>query len=639
MKTRLLYLILIYLLAFPLPAQHHIPDFVAIEQRQAQALRQFQASPHTGDYDLTHTALYLRVDPRLDTINGYAEHRFTALTSMTDIYFDMDAALTADSVIYHQTHLSFSQSNGQIRITLPSSLAAGSTDLLRIYYHGNPASTGFGSFETSVHNQVPILWTLSEPYGAMGWWPTKQDLIDKIDSIDITIDYPALIDGHAMQGVSNGLVAHDTIINGRRITRWHHGHPIPAYLVAIAVTDYARFDLQAGIFQSFPVQNYVYPEDSARAAGQLPVIVDIMDYYESVFGQYPFSDEKYGHAQFGWGGGMEHTTITFVGGFSRGLIAHELAHHWFGDNITCASWPDIWINEGFATYSEALTQEYLDGQAAFEGWRRYAIRGITRRPHGGVYKHGADTLNIGELFSWYNTYLKGAMVLHMLRFRLGDSTFFDGLRNFLQNYSYDFASTEDFRQIMEQTSGSDLQEFFNDWVYGKGFPDYRVNWQQISSGVYNVSLKQNPTDNSVDFFETPLRIRLTGDSSQVYDTIVFHDHNNQSFVLTPGFDATGIEINPGANILIGQTEYLRSPAYRWTADLLQFPNPIGDSWQVWIREPARFHRMYLADMTGKIILDGLRPFREIHTGFLPAGTYLLVVETDDKVLTEKLIKP
>jgi len=182
-----------------------------------------------------------------------------------------------------------------------------------------------------------------------------------------------------------------------------------------------------------------------------------MNLYTTLFEEYPFANEKYGHAQFGWGGGMEHTTVSFMGSFGRNLIAHELAHQWFGNKITCGSWKDIWLNEGFATYLSGLTIENLDGNSAFITWKQQRINSITSQPNGAVYLTDSDTTSVNRIFNGRLSYDKGSMVLHMLRKKLGDADFFQGLKNYLAdaNHAYGYAKTEDFIAIMETTSGQD----------------------------------------------------------------------------------------------------------------------------------------------------------------------------------------
>ena len=251
------------------------------------------------------------------------------------------------------------------------------------------------------------------------------------------------------------------------------------------------------------VQNYVYPEDSLAATDDTPMLIAQMQLYSNLFGEYPFANEQYGHAQFNYGGGMEHQTMSFMGGFSFELMAHELAHQWFGDKVTCGSWEDLWLNEGFATYLSGLCYEHL----APEKWLpfKYSQRdNITSRPDGSVRVQ--DTTSIQRLFSGRLTYAKGGFLVHMLRWVCGDDAFYAGCRNYLSDpaLQYGSARTPQLKAHLEAASGMDLTEFFADWYVGEGYPIYKIRWSQNMDNTVTVEVNQTTSHPSVPFFEMPI---------------------------------------------------------------------------------------------------------------------------------------
>jgi aminopeptidase N len=603
------------------------PSYVELEKASAGKKMSFRPSSQTGNYDWIYQRLDLFVHPGIDTIHGNTSVYFKFYNNSDHLTLDLSNRLQVESVQYHGQPVSFNQtSTDELNIRFPSAIPAGNLDSVQIVYAGHPQNhTGFGSFLLDSHNGVPVIWTLSEPYGAKDWWPCKQDLIDKLDSIDVILHYPREINGEIMQGVSNGIIVLDTAGGGIRTTHWRHRYPIPAYLVAIAVTNYRKYSHTAGIFTSFPVDNYVYPEDYSYASNKTPVIEDLIAFYESLYGEYTFSHEKYGHAQFGWGGGMEHSTITFIVDFTRGLMAHELAHQWWGDDVTCGSWSDIWINEGFATYSEALTQEYFDGERAFYYWKRYADNLISREPHGSVYVYGNDTLDVGRVFEWRLSYLKGAMVLHMLRKQLGDNTFFLFLRRFRALFSHAYATTEDFKNTLENETGRDWDEFFDDWIYGKGFPSFNVQWQYISGTTYHVQIDQYVSDSSVDFFETPLKLRFkSGANNRIFDTIVELTPGNRDFYIRLDTLYDQLEVDPEYDIIRGQINTTFTGSFDWGNDTVRiFPNPAVSHFTVLVKNPGNIREMFLFDAGGKIIRRNIQPNCSVPTDNLSSGVYFL----------------
>lgn len=333
----------------------HIAD---LESQARASLLNFRSAKETNNYDLKYHRLEWTVDPGERYISGTVTSYFVPTAAgFQSMYFDLSDFLEVSVVRYRGQALTFSQNGSNLlAIESPTVLPMGRLDSLSVTYAGVPPRNGFGSFSTKTHGpaKTPVLWTLSEPYGARDWWPCKQDLNDKVDSIDILVSTPA-----QYRVASNGLLVSERTNDNQKTYHWRHRHPIPAYLIAIGVTNYAVYSdyvpLENG--DAIEVLNYVYPEREAEIRQATKNTVAIMQFFNERFGLYPFADEKYGHAQFGFGGGMEHQTMSFMGGWSFSLQAHELAHQWFGDKITCGSWRDIWLNEGFATYLDGLTIE------------------------------------------------------------------------------------------------------------------------------------------------------------------------------------------------------------------------------------------------------------------------------------------
>ncbi len=380
-------------------------------------------------------------------------------------------------------------------------------DSILISYEGVPPENGSGSFTNAQHSGVPIVSTLSQPYGAADWWPCSQDLNDKVDSVLLVLSVPP-----GNRAAANGMLISEEHRTDRSIYRWKHKHPMAAYLVGVSVTNYAVYSdyvpLENG--KSIEILNYVYPETLENTKLQTKSIIKPFQFYNELFGLYPFADERYGHAQWQWGGGMEHQTMSFMGSFGYDLMAHELAHQWFGDFVTCASWKDIWLNEGFATYLTGLCYERDLGGIYWEPFKRLSIKRVLSKPDGSVYCY--DTTNIDRIFDDRLSYSKGAMVLHMLRWEMGDENFFKALNNYLYDpkLSNKYATTEDLIAHAEAVTGSSYREFFNDWIYGEGYPTYSLGYRLGADHAVELELGQVQSSAKVEFFEMDVPVRLYG---------------------------------------------------------------------------------------------------------------------------------
>ena len=597
---------------------------------------------NTGNYDLKYHRLELDIDPGVSFISGDITSYFTAKSNMSTITFDLSSNMTVSQVLQRGNLLSFSHLGDELIITLPSTLNTGTLDSLTVSYSGNPQFSGLNSFEQNQHNGDPIIWTLSEPYGAKGWWPCKQDLIDKIDSIDVFMTTPRFNPSNEEYiAVSNGLEQSQVLSGNEKTTHFKHRYPIPAYLIAIAATNYSVFTQTVpNNGNPFDIVNYVYPEDLASAQANTAVTVPIMNLFNNLFEEYPFANEKYGHAQFGWGGGMEHTTVSFMGNFSRNLIAHELAHQWFGNKITCGSWKDIWLNEGFATYLSGIVIENLDGNNAFTTWKQQRNNSITAAPNGAVYLTDTDTTSVSRIFSGRLTYNKGAMVLHMLRKKLGDATFFQALQDYLNTsaHAYDYAKTEDFITIAETTSGEDLTEFFDDWLYNQGYPSYTVSWNQPSVNQVSITLEQTQSDASVSYFEAPVPIRLIGTLGEQMDLVLDHTFNQQNFLETVNFTVQTVLFDPESDLISRNNNVLLSTdEFDFNNEFIVYPNPTTSVLNVQKPQATAVSEIRVYNTLGQLI--NLLPWNtSIDTSSWSSGLLFVQFQTNQGVITKSVLK-
>jgi len=611
-------------------------ELIESEAKSASKIIVHKANINTANYDITYHKLEFTVDPAIAFINGIISTTFTAKSIMNTVTFDLSNNMTVSEVTQNGTVLNHSQSTNELVITLSQSLAQGQETTVKITYSGNPISSGFGSFEQATHNGAPIVWTLSEPYGAMGWWPCKQDLNDKIDAIDVFITAPK-----QYVSVSNGLEQGQVVTGSTKTTHFKHGYPIPAYLIAFAITNYEVYShTVTNNGNPFDIVNYVYPEDLTTAQSQTGITVDIMNVFTELFGEYPFADEKYGHAQFGCRCGMEHTTVSFMGNFNRGLIAHELAHQWFGNKITCGSWKDIWLNESFATYLSGLTIENLDGNDSFIQWRESKNNSITSSPNGAVYLSDQDTTSVGRIFNGRLSYNKGSMVLHMLRRKLGDATFFQSLKNYLAdpNLAYGYAKTPDLITHFEAVNGENLTEFFKDWIYNQGYPSYSLKWYQQQTNQIKITLNQNQSDVSVSFFEAPVPVRVHGENGEILNLVLNNNSNGEEFTEAVTFKVTKVEIDPDSHLISKNNSVTLGIDDEVLASQFSvFPNPVTN--ELTVKNPNQIHieKITIFNSLGQLERQ-LKNVNTINVSTLMNGLHFLRIQTEQGVFHKSFLK-
>ncbi|MBS1496683.1 MAG: T9SS type A sorting domain-containing protein [Bacteroidetes bacterium] len=601
-----------------------------------------QGSLSSDNYDIKYFRCEWEVDPAVRYINGKVTMYFYVPASTSSITLDLSSHLITDSVTCHGQSVGFLHPAEALAINFANAIAANTLDSVSIYYHGVPGNTGFGSFIQDSHLGTPVIWTLSEPYGAKDWWPCKTNLGDKADSIDVYITHPS-----NYKAASNGLLQSETLINGgtKMITHWKHRYPIASYLVCFAVTNYSVFNntVQLGNI-TLPMLTYCYPENLALFQANTPMVLSALQLYHNTFGDYPFIKEKYGHVQFGWGGGMEHQTSTFIITPEEGLMAHELGHQWFGDKITTGSWEDIWLNEGFATFCAAFYMETAHPQNKL-GNRKAVLDNITSLPNGSVKVD--DTTNVGRIFDGRLTYNKGSYLLNMLRFKLGDSVFFSGLRKYQKDPAviYGYARTADLQRNLEQVSGIDLSNFFKEWYAGQGYPSYHVSWSQLGTQSVQIKMNQTTSDASVPFFELPVALTFKN-ATQQKTVIVDNKINNEIFVKNIGFAADTVLVDPEYWLITknNTTEKLALPNSGKGAVEI-YPNPATGPLTVYLHDFAASNAsLQIYNALGQMVLSkNIQLINGAELIQLPMsnfshGIYMVKVIADNKKFVQPIIK-
>ena len=439
---------------------------------------------------------------------------------------------------------------------LPQPAAAGSLVDAVIYYHGtapngnsaaigNALSTRDSIRFNNVKYPYNVTWSLSEPFSAHEWFPCKQVLTDKADSSDvwITTTLPNKVG-------SNGVLVRSTPLpNNKMRYEWKSRHPIAYYLISVAIAPYIEYTNYANPTggPQIPIVNYVYNQPAlAYYQAEIDLTPGFVENFSSLIGMYPFANEKYGHSMAPIGGGMEHQTMTTQDGFDFNLTAHELFHQWFGNNVTCASWEDIWLNEAFASYGEYLARQAFSSPATARAWmdntHSYAMFS-----NGSVYV--PDTNSVGRIFNYYLSYKKGAGVVHTMRFLLNDDIkFFRALRTYQSQYGGSTARTADLQRIVEAEAGRPLGYFFQQWFRGRGYPTFNVRWNQVGN-TFTMRVSETASEPTITpFFDTDVEYLL-----------YFADGTDRTIRVHQGQPVVALNLpttSPVVNVLVDPNQWL-----------------------------------------------------------------------------------
>lgn len=605
----------------------------------------------TEAYDVHYYFLDLNMTNTSTALSGSTEIHATARVDLDSALLEFFHTFTISGIEVDGTPVTYSRQNSALKV--PVNKLAGESFVIHVDYSGTPPNAttnplGGGGMTNasspSWGNQVT--WSLSEPFAAYEWFPVKQSLKDKADSCAVWITVPS-----NCKAGSNGLLQQVVDLgNGTHRFEWKHRHPIDYYLISVAVAKYVEYNVTANPVGSGPVliQNYIYdnPATLPNFQSDLDETADFLELFAQLYGPYPFADEKYGHCMAPISGGMEHQTMTTQGFFDPTLTAHELAHQWFGDHITCSSWADIWVNEGFASYSEYLMLEALyPGQQQQDMLDRHS--NIMQQTGGSVWV--LDSLSDASIFSSRLVYDKGAAILHTLRFLVGDDqVFYDAMKQAQLTYADSVASGTDLIAIFENESGKDFSNFTEEWYFGEGYPTYSVRWNLVGSDLL-LEIKQTTSKPSV----TPLftnDLELLFDRSGVADTTIrFQITSAQNQYIIPNaanyVNVTSIDpnnwicnrtgsINHDTNFTAGITENQQANT------ISVYPNPTSSYVTIEMEQGQGSYELVLLDSRGRFVLS--QDFNHSATLDLKdyaSGTYILQIRnTASGERYSKLIK-
>ena len=618
------------------------------EKFQTYSQQLLQANAFTAsstNFDVKYYRCEWEVDPAVRFIKGSVTVYYTLLSTASSISLDLMSNMIVSEVKQRNTILIKEHVNNVLKINFTQNVNAGVLDSFTISYSGVPVS-GSGSFALNYHNGVPALWTLSEPYGSREWWPCKNGLDDKADSMDVFITH-----SNQYRAASNGTLQFERPITGtnKTLTYWKHRYPITSYLVCMAVSNYQVFTAQVQLGKYYlPIQTHCYPESLTSFQQGTTNALFAMALFHQYFGDYPFIKEKYGHVQYGKSGGMEHQTSSFMGSAGESLVAHELAHQWFGDKITCATWEDIWLNEGFATY---LTMFYTENKYdvvnrdAMIFNRKLRVNQITSQPGGSVKV--SDTTSVARIFDSRLSYAKGSYLLMMLRWILKDEVFFKAMKQYAEDpkLRFGYARTEDLKRNLEQVSGKNLTHFFKVWYEGEGYPSYQILWNPIGENHVKIKVNQSTSHSSVDFFELPLALKFKN-SSQEKTVVLDNKKNGESFISSIGFIPDTVIVDPEYWLITGNNTTLKVSDDAPELNMVSvYPNPIQNQFSIYLRNfLAPNARIVIYNLQGRQIYTNNVSIQknskiiEIPSADWSQGGYVLKIESNDFSYTQKLLK-
>ena len=548
-----LILILTMLPPAPSPAQPPTPGNASPSTRRpfAKAGAPRQAE-RVRTFDVRHIKGELILDTKKGEIRGTATHTIAPLyPGLDSLTLDCGAALKVSKVAVGPKACTYSQKGDELAITLDRGYSLGEAFDLAITYAGSPEKgVRFVKPDPDHPSRAACVWTVGEPEDARFWLPCFDYPNERSTSeMIITVDKPLSV-------VSNGtLESTRENADGTSTYHWKMDSLLTTYLLSVVAADFAVYHDKLG---SLPVDYYDLKEvDEAtarRTMGKTPRMIDFFNQKIGTSYAYP----KYATVCVPeFGGGMEHTSATtmtdsilldpieYLERDSDSIVAHELAHQWFGDLLTCRDWPNLWLNEGFASYFDALFTEYDKGDDAF----RLAMASDLRSYLGSDSQYRRPIVESRYADAWQMfdgvTYAKGACVLHALRGLLGDEAWWRGIKLYVADHKDQVVATDDFRKAMEKASGRDLGWFFDQWVYHGGHPELSASWRyEDDDKSLRLKVDQTqPVDETTPLFRLPTSVEI-GDESSLRSVPIVIDAKTQEFVIPAPNKPKMVRIDP-----------------------------------------------------------------------------------------------
>jgi len=622
----------------------------------------FSQNDLKAKYDVKQYILDLNISNTSTEISGNVITNAVVVTSELDTfaidlvnnYEATQTYMIVDSVFVNGVVNEFIHENDIVLVPLQQTILQEELFSVQIFYHGQ----GGCGFNTLTYMDIAHVYTISQPDHSKYWWPCKQDLYDKADSLIFYIT----TDAENISGSQGVLESTEYLPEGKARYKWVSKYPIAYYLISFVVGAFSEHITYAQLpnqQDSLLIQSLLFSNSSYYPTHLVAInkTKELLYLFSELIGSYPFKDEKYGNCVIGGPlGAMENQTMSTFGyrsmdttsndyfGYYYWYVAHELAHQWFGDYVTCKRWNDIFLNEGFASYFEYIALQNLESQARANYWMTNAHTSIKTVPGGSVYSSDSITSwDDFDIFSYRLMYKKGGAIPHILRYEVNnDSLFFSILRNYLTKFAYSTATIEDFKEVVELTTESNFTDFFNQWIYGEGYPIFNLKWHQQEDTLFVESVQTTSTS-ITPLFKTHFDLRLIFTTGN--DTIVrlYQETNNEIFRICVSNPVRVIRFDPNIWLIsknsisnVGIDEYLKDNSLLFNA----YPNPAHDKITIVVEEENLQNLVAtIYDMQGKVIVQKKIKDNntEINVSVLPKGVFILELKNKNKIGKKSII--